>query len=91
MRDKLVHCEDVSLKALACDCFQRDRRNIRNTAESLARVYILDMHLHRRDADSLERIGNGDAFMRISRGIYDYAVRISVGALNLVHDIALVV
>ena len=49
------------------------------------------MHLHRRKRHGLERIENGDARVRVGRGVDDDAVRSAVGRLNGVDDRALVV
>ena len=59
--------------------------------EALALLNIGEMHLHRRERHGLERVENGDARVRIRRGIDDDAVHPSESGLDGIDDRALVV
>jgi len=65
--------------------------DIGDFSKLLPAVHIREMYLHRRQADRLQRVQDGDAGVGIGRGVDYNAVENSVSGLDRVHDRALVV
>lgn len=82
----------VAVKPLTRNGFDRRRGNIADLTEALALRHVGDMHFDCRDADTLDRVRNGDARVGVGGGVEDDAVRMGeICVLYGVDQIALVV
>lgn len=81
----------VALQALTGDGGEAGQAGVAHLAEVLAGLDGADVDLDGRDGDGLEGVEDRDARMRIGGRVYDDAVDLAVGLLDLVDDAALVV
>lgn len=87
-----VYRFDISVKALAGNCFRAVVRDIGDLAESLTLVDFGDVDFYRRDLHSLESIEKRDGSVGVSARInYDSVGLIKICLLNIVDQITFVI